>query len=450
MKQALITGASGLIGERLCLALIEKGYTLSVVTRSPNFVFPFPAQVFVGDLNQGKIEELSQVSFDLVVNLMGESIGQRWTDKTFARIEDSRIKATKHLKESLKEVGHYIGASAIGIYGNRGDELLTLDSVPAASEDPIISLCQNWEKAHHSLGELAARVSILRFGLVFSANGGAFEKMLLPFYFGAGGPIAGGQHWLSWIHIEDCVNLILKIIEQGQGGVVNLVSPEPIKQKELAEKIAEIGNKSAWAPTPSWALGLAFGKAKDLLLASQRVESSFAARDFLYPSLGSALKDLVQGLARNEFYLSYRQHLACPLQQVFAFFQNENNLEQITPDFLGFKVLGKSTPEIQNHTFIDYQLKLHGISLKWKTEILGWSPPHSFADNQVKGPYAKWYHQHDFKSFGSGTLMTDQIWFKLPLWPLSAPVMPLVLNDVKQIFNYRKVKTHQIFNKTKS
>lgn len=149
----------------------------------------------------------------------------------------------------------------------------------------------------------------------------------------------------------------------------------------------------------------------------------------------------------NEHILEAEQFIARPVAEVFKFFCDENNLEILTPEFLNFKVLGKSTPTIQEGTLIDYKLSLHGIPLRWRTKIESWNPENSFVDTQLKGPYKLWHHTHTFEAKDGGTMAKDRVRFRLPFGPLGNFVVRVfVRRNVQKIFEYRTQKIGQIFS----
>jgi ligand-binding SRPBCC domain-containing protein len=186
-----------------------------------------------------------------------------------------------------------------------------------------------------------------------------------------------------------------------------------------------------------------------IILASSRIvpeKTKGVGFKFKFEKVESALGDIFKFEKNGEREFFTRQFIPQNQNEVFKFFSNENNLERLTPPFLNFKVLKKSTPEIQNSTLIDYSLKIHGMPVKWKTEILNWKPPVSFIDQQLRGPYKKWHHTHSFESFAGGTLMTDRVIYKLPfgfIGQLAAGCM--VEGDIKKIFNYRRQEIINVF-----
>ena len=240
--------------------------------------------------------------FDAVIHLAGESIVGRWTKAKKARIHNSRILGTTHLSEALAHAPRrprvFICASAIGYYGNRGDESLREDSPPG--EGFLPSVCRDWEQATDLASQSGIRTTNIRIGVVLSASGGALAKMLLPFRLGLGGNMGDGRQWWSWIHIQDLVGAIHHILTTDLlQGPVNLVSPKPVTNAEFTKNLAAVLSRPAIFPMPAFAARVAFGEmADELLLASQRVEPRklvMSGYPFQYSDLRKSLESLLKG-----------------------------------------------------------------------------------------------------------------------------------------------------------
>jgi uncharacterized protein (TIGR01777 family) len=277
MKVA-ITGASGFLGTRLSQALTEAGHSVQPLGRSPQ----------PGDL----------AAADAIVNLAGEPIAQRWTAEVKQRIYSSRVERTRNLVSALAKLPEpprvLVNASAIGIYGSRGDEILTENSPRGA--DFLARVCIDWENAAQSAAPLGIRVVMLRFAVVLG-KGGALAKMLLPFRLGIGGRLGSGTQWMSWIHINDAVDLILfALANEPVRGPLNTAAPNPVTNQEFTRRLAAILHRPAIFPVPPPALRLLFGEMADALLGSQRVmpvAAQSAYFRFRYPDLAPALADLL-------------------------------------------------------------------------------------------------------------------------------------------------------------
>jgi hypothetical protein len=239
--------------------------------------------------------------FDAVVHLAGESVVGRWTEEKRRAIRESRVLGTRNLAAALAKSEPkprvLVCASAIGFYGNRGEEVLREES--AAGQGFLPSVCSEWEDATQAAAAAGIRTVNIRIGLVLSAKGGALGKMLTPFKLGLGGRMGSGQQWMSWIHVDDIVGGIRHAMgTPSLSGPVNLVAPNPVRNAEFTRVLASVLGRPAFFPVPEFALRLAFGKmaAAELLLASQRVEPGkllASGYTFRFRELRAALENLV-------------------------------------------------------------------------------------------------------------------------------------------------------------
>jgi len=296
LDRLLVSGASGLIGTALLASLETQGTQMVRLVRGG-----------VSNATQVSWDPLAPLppaavsGFDAVVHLAGESIVGRWTNEKKSAIRDSRVLGTRHLTAALAQTEVkprvLVCASAIGFYGNRGDEILGEKSPIGRGFLPEV--CSEWEGATGPAAAAGIRTVNIRIGLVLSAKGGALAKMLTPFRLGLGGRIGSGRQWWSWIHIDDIVEGIQHAIRtESLSGAVNLVAPNPVRNAEFTKVLASVLGRPAFFPVPEFALWLAFGQmaAEELLLSSQRVEpgkllaSGYA---FRFSDLRAALEDLV-------------------------------------------------------------------------------------------------------------------------------------------------------------
>lgn len=453
--KVLLTGATGLIGKELGLELVRRGHEVLIVSRRKEAAqeVPYPCQVVPGDLTQGPLPSGMLSKVEGVIHLMGESVASgRWTAARRQRILDSRVLSTRHLLESLKSspVKVFVSASAVGYYGDRGDETLTETSAPGS--DFLSEVCQAWEGEVFSLQERQpqTRVAAIRLGIVLSAFGGALDKMLLPFRLGLGGPFGSGAQWMSWIHLRDAVGIFVRALEdESVRGPVNGVAPEPATNREFSRELSACFGKSLAPALPSAALKLGLGDMSQALLGSQKVLPEAlqkAGYQFEYPTLRSALSEATSLYKDGDMVLRTQQYFEAPPEKVFPFFAEAQNLERITPPLLGFHIETMSTPQIEEGTLIDYRLKIHGVPIKWRTRIEEWVPGVRFVDTQLKGPYKKWHHTHSFEKLGRGTLMTDVVRYRVPLgWTGWLASGWMVQRDVGQIFDYRRSYCAQYF-----
>lgn len=272
-QRILISGASGLVGSALEPLLRAAGAQTSSLTRSA----ADPARGRVHWNPQARELDAAQLEgFDAVVHLAGENIGGgRWTRARKERLRESRSQGTRLLASALAGAKHkprtLVCASAVGYYGDRGEELLTEAS--AAGHGFLPDVCRAWEHASNAARSAGIRVVLLRFGIVLSARGGALAKMLPPFRLGLGGRLGSGQQWMSWIALEDAVGAIEgALADISWNGVFNAVAPEPVRNQDFTRALGRVLRRPTIAPVPAFALRLGLGEMADaLLLASTRV-----------------------------------------------------------------------------------------------------------------------------------------------------------------------------------
>jgi uncharacterized protein (TIGR01777 family) len=299
----LITGSTGMVGTALTSALANSGHTVCRLMRPESGVAEGTKEGFNVAWNPATGElGGAAVGADSAVNLAGASIaGARWTAKRKALLRASRIDTTRALVMALAKMNArpsvLVSASAIGIYGNRADELLTEES--KAGADFLAELAQDWEAEALKAEALGIRVVLARFGIILSRDGGALSKMLLPFKLGLGGKLGSGQQWMSWVTLKDVVGTIQLAIEKGQvRGALNIVAPQPVRNTEFRKVLAKALHRPALFPAPAFALRIALGEMADaLLLSSQRVLPQRLEQTgyrFLQANLASALKSVLE------------------------------------------------------------------------------------------------------------------------------------------------------------
>ncbi len=289
-----LTGATGFIGRPLAARLRERGHTLRLLGRRAA-----PPDGFAWDALAAAPPSAAFEGAEAVIHLLGEPIAQRWTTAAWQRIVASRVDGTRRLVDALAALNRrpavLICASGIGVYGDRGDELLTETSPPGS--DAVARLCQDWEHAARQAEQLGMRVVLLRSGLVLGRDGGALARMLPAFRLGLGGPLGHGRQWTSWIHLEDWLRLVEFVLDQpALSGALNAVAPEPLTQRDFSRLLGAQLRRPAVLPTPAFALRLLFGEMAQLLTASQRVLPATAQRHgfhFTQPTLAAALAELL-------------------------------------------------------------------------------------------------------------------------------------------------------------
>ena len=459
----LVTGATGFIGKALSLELIKSGHELVYYVRDKTSAQE-KLKGFPGEWVES-LEELENLTpIQAVVHLAGENIASaRWTDDVKQKILDSRVQTTEALFAGLARLKTspdvIISTSAIGIYGDRQgeelDECSTLPKLASRGGDFLSKVCQAWEgAAQNGLQQFkkAPRLVLLRVGIVLERGGGALDKTLPLFQMGLGGRLGSGQQFMSVIHRKDLIRLIQFLLKQDSiEGPVNAVSPEPITNQHFTNTLAQMLKRPAFTPAPAAALKLMMGEMSTMVLGSQRVLPNVAVAAgfiFKYPTLKTILKDITDNI--SDYLYENIQWIPAKRSDVFAFFSQATNLEKMTPGFLNFKILKQSTPQIEQGTLIEYQIKLHGLPVKWKTLIETWQPEDRFVDTQLRGPFAKWHHTHEFydiKQYGQ-TLMIDRVFYRLPLSVLGKVFGSyLVKRDVESIFNFRIKVIQDLFHK---
>ncbi|MFL5617858.1 MAG: TIGR01777 family oxidoreductase [Gemmatimonadaceae bacterium] len=289
-----ITGASGMIGRALLARLRRNGTRVRRLVRSPDAVGP--DDIF-WDPMRGTLEPREVEGADAVVNLAGEPIAQRWTGARRDAIRESRVRGTELLARVIvaldRKPSVLLSGSAVGYYGDRGDEAVDEDSAPGT--DFLAEVAREWESATEAAKDAGVRVVLLRTGIVLSAHGGALERLLPHFRLGVGGPIGTGRQWMSWISLEDHVRAMEHAIATvGLHGPVNLVSPNPVTNAEFATTLGRVLDRPALVTVPRFALELLYGEmARSTILAGQRALPRKLLRTmfhFAHPTLEEALR----------------------------------------------------------------------------------------------------------------------------------------------------------------
>lgn len=301
----LITGATGLVGKELVKTLLEKGYNdLHILTRNPKSiakVFNAPIKAFEWDPYENLIDEEALRDVDAIIHLAGENIGsKRWSEERKKEILESRVLGTELLVQTVLRKKYYpqkfLSSSAVGIYGNTHSETAQTDW--PKGDDFLAAVCQQWENALLSADIPNCQKVCLRTGIVLSPKGGALEKMLPPFKLGVGGVLGSGEQYMSWVHIQDLVNMFLFLIEHPiEHPAYNAVSPNPVTNAEFTKTLGSVLNRPTLFPVPAFVLKALFGEMSTLLLEGQKVLPSEFLKSgyhFQFPILKEALENVLK------------------------------------------------------------------------------------------------------------------------------------------------------------
>ena len=296
--KVLITGASGLIGRALQKSFTEKGYELLLASRK----VPEDERQIQWDIESGFAYPEKLEGIDAVVHLAGENVsGLRWTDDKKKAIRDSRVLGTRNVVNAISKLKNkpkvFVASSAIGFYGERGDEEVTESS--AAGDNFLADVSKAWEAESRRAEDAGIRTVLLRTGIVLSKDGGALSTMLLPFKLGVGGVVGSGKQWMSWISLDDEIAVINFAIEnENLRGAVNAVSPNPVTNHDFTKTLGEVLYRPTFLPLPEFAISMVFGEMGDaLLLASTKVipkRLTDAGFEFKYPELKGAMERAVE------------------------------------------------------------------------------------------------------------------------------------------------------------
>ncbi|HYN40216.1 MAG TPA: TIGR01777 family oxidoreductase [Thermoanaerobaculia bacterium] len=297
----VVTGGTGFLGRALVAALRARGRDVAVVTRDPA-----QARVPAGARAVSWNDLATAVDgADAVVNLAGETIAQRWTSAAKSRIGGSRARAAEQVGAALRAAkvrpAVLVNASAVGFYGDRGDEELTETS--GAGTGFLADTTVAWEEAARRAAPEGVRLVLTRIGIVLGEEGGALSKMLLPFRLGLGGPLGSGKQWMSWIHRDDLVALLVAALEDPRfEGPMNATAPAPVTMKEFAATLGRVLHRPAFAPAPAFAIRAAMGEMAALVLDGQKVVPAKATAigfRFRFAGLEPALREILDRPSAN-------------------------------------------------------------------------------------------------------------------------------------------------------
>ncbi|WP_053076545.1 TIGR01777 family oxidoreductase [Caenimonas sp. SL110] len=401
----LMTGATGLIGRELGKALASRGDSLVCLVRDVSAArrrLPFPATCHAWDHTRA-VPAQALHGVDAVVNLAGEPVAdKRWTTAQKQLISDSRVLGTQQLVRAVLEHGHGVAAfvqgSAIGYYGERGDERLTASS--AKGSGFAADFVKAWEDTLEPLATQRPRmrVPIVRTGVVLARDGGALGKMLPMFRLSLAGQLASGKQWMSWIHLEDIIGLFMHSLDAAPSGVLEGVAPQPATNRQFTKALCRSLGVIENVPLPRPAIAVMFGERADIVIGSTRVEPMATRASgfrFQFETIESALENLLAPLRGGVHLRVWEQWVATTEADLRPFLFGAANLK-------------------------------------------AWDPPRRFIDARASGFGALWEHTHDFIPMAGGTLLRDTVRYRLPArWLGALAGGGKVASDLERVFDRR-------------
>ena len=441
MKHILITGATGNIGQNLVLHLLKNQYRVSIVTRNLQKArrkLALPISIIETDLSKSKISASDIQDIDCVINLAKESLVSKSLTKSRQRqILDKSYAICKNLVDSFDYEVHFIHISGTSCYKE--------SQFPVTENSPL---------SDSFFGELAKRTqsvfdnyksTVIRLPLVIS-NSMPIIKTLTYLYRFMVAPKVLSSNLISWVHTEDICRSICKIIESpNHRERINIVAGSS-SLKDLHRVFCDLTNRINPLFIPAFLLKRILKTKSKMILTNSEVNSIHSQfLDLTYTRLEDCLALSLNymktpTLRRSRFHYEFKtfQFIPRPIEDVFDFFKEAKNLEEITPKKLNFKIIDSSSDNIEEGSRFDYRLKLNGVPFRWRTYIKNWNPPMGFIDYQDSGPYQVWYHCHSFYKVEGGTLMIDDVKYRLP-FGIFGDILALwyVTKNIKEIFNYR-------------
>jgi len=297
--KCIISGGTGFIGRHLVDRLLKNGHYVGVWSRKPGLDKRTAVATHSWDPLAGDPPLESLNGMDCVIHLAGENVAQRWTPDVKRRIRDSRVLGTQRIVDTIERVLHkpkvLVCASAIGIYGDRGDEILTEASVPGTGF--LADTCRAWEAEADRARRYGMRVVKIRIGFALGRDGGALQKMIPAFRAFAGGRLGSGKQWMPWIHVDDVAEIFAHAVENEISGVWNATAPHPVRNSEFTKELARAVGRPALFPVPPPALKLVFGEFAQHMLDSARVMPEAAIQAgfrFRHTDLAESLRDILR------------------------------------------------------------------------------------------------------------------------------------------------------------
>jgi len=457
--RVIITGGSGLIGSALARGLVQENHEVIVLTRKATRATGLPASVQLVEWDGRSAAGWGSLAdgADAIVNLAGASIAgesflalilKRWTPAFLKKVLDSRLNAGKAVLEAIQAARVkpkvLIQASAVGYYGDRGDEFLTEESAPA--NDALAEICKQWEASTAPAEQMGVRRIVIRTGgMALSTKGGTFPYMMLPFKFFVGGPLGSGKNWFSWIHIADEVGAIRFLIDNPDArGVFNLSSPQTLTNREFSHVMGRVMKRPSFFPLPAFVLRLMFGAKASILLGSQRQIPERLQKmgyQFQFPDAELALRDIMKKRIAMQYHHTFR--VASSRAAVSAFHTDASSLSAITPPPVLVRV-NQAPPRLTEGDIMDFTMWLGPLPVHWVARIEQVSPS-GFTDRQMQGPFQSWVHRHNFIPVDDRTTeVVDGIQFELKpqlWWRLIGGFLGFTL---PLLFAFRSWKTRRL------
>lgn len=471
--RVVITGATGFVGRYLVMRLLRAGMHITALVRDIE-----KAKAVLGRqaIELVKLDDEANLQKALdgckaLIHLAGAPVFKRWTPAHKQAMWDSRIKLAKNLARLATSPERrppevIIGASGIGIYGDGHDQLLQEDSPPG--EDYLAKLAVAWEEAWDEARAHGIRVVNLRIGIVLGIEGGFLEKILPVADMGIVARTGSGKQFVAWVHLQDIARMIEWAIENRSAqGPYNACAPSPQRHDDLMREIGERSQARLSLRAPQWLLSTLLGELGTMMGSGQRALPQRALNEgfqFRYPELPAALDEILasskvsflentgalpetdylnKGSANRE--LIQENTLDAPLEEIFEFFSQAENLGALTPSGMSFQIQTPAPIDMQSGTLIDYRIKVGLLRFPWRTRIDIWQPQESFVDVQLRGPYHRWHHLHHFQSVNATqTAMRDHVHYRV------GPPIPglnflfnwverrIVRPQLRRIFSYRE------------
>ncbi len=430
--KVLVTGITGFIGQNLGVALTQAGHQVVGLSRHPDdcqSISPFPLECHRWDGVSDLVSHRSLDGVEAVIHLAGESIAQkRWTDRRKKDLVNSRVKSAKNLLESLAAAKVsprvFVSASAVGAYGDRGDEELTEES--EVGKGFLAQLTSQWEAETRRVTELFpdCRLVQLRQGLVLGWGKGFLGQVVPIFRLGLGGRLGDGKQWVSFIHIRDLVRLFTLCLENSDySGVINAVMPEPMQNRKMTSHLAEVLGVRASIPAPSIALKLGLGEMSQLLLSSQRVLPQRLKQlqfEFEFKTFLEAVREELGIYSRGLEQYEAHQWVPESFEGVTTYFKDDRNYLELLPRGMKTEILSKQKVNLEGGIKIRYNLDIEGLPTLSHYQVL--------------------------LSLGGGTLIQNTLEYKISMGRFGRLVRGASIeNRLGLIFSYRRKQIESLF-----